>query len=107
MSADKRARTLSIFPSHNFVEMELSLAHEIGHFVGSDKLGSPSDARWQQWGAAANTDNLSVSRYAKNNLDEDFAETYSLYTMSKDTPAHAKYRGLMPERFALLDRLTA
>lgn len=107
MSADKRARTLSIFPSHNFVEMELSLAHEVGHFVGSDKLGPPSDARWQQWGNAATTDNLSVSRYAKNNLDEDFAETYSLYTMSKDTPAHAKYRGLMPERFAMLDRLSA
>ena len=113
MSADKANRTLSLFPARDFSEMELSLAHEVGHFVGHAKLGNPpntkgngGDPRWTRWDAAQRTDNISVSRYAKNNLDEDFAETYSLYTMSKGTPAHAKYRGLMPNRFAVLDALT-
>ena len=107
MDVNKLERTVAIYPASGFAQMELSLAHEVGHIVSNARIGRASTPAWKGWDDAQKADNISVSRYAKNNLDEDFSETYSIYTMTKDTPAHAKYRGLMPSRFAFLDRLLA
>ena len=65
------------------------------------------DAEWAEWEAAMDADGVEPSGYATNSRGEDFSETLKLYMLVRGTPAEAQMRDVMPERFAILDRLLA
>ena len=72
-----------------------------------------------EWNEAIKSDHLFSTHYADNNYEpnahidqngrnnpaEDFAEAYMIYKLVKGTPEEAQMRALMPERFAILDRM--
>jgi len=98
---------VSIFPSENGTPSQESLngglLHEVGHIVEGQDFG---EEEWATWEAAMESDGQSVSGYADNSRDEDFAETYKLYMSVIGTPEEAAAREQYPERFEILDQIT-
>lgn len=79
-----------------------SFIHETGHILS----GQEFDAKdWKKWEAAMRNDGISPSTYARSDRQEDFSETLELYMIVKGTPQEAEIRAIMPERFAILDKL--
>ncbi len=110
MTADEDTRQLTIYPPTSIVTAVQSFTHEVGHFASIDAFGSihaRANTKWDAWTAAASSDGVAVSQYAMKAGHEDFAETFALYMTTKGTDQHAWYRALMPQRFAILDRLGA
>jgi hypothetical protein len=84
-----------------------TLLHETGHVLSMRQFGDDNAAPgWNRWRDAAASDGLRPSQYAKNNLDEDFAESMALYGLVKGTPEEASVRAMLPGRFSVLDELT-
>lgn len=96
---DSKGNPLSL-PSQGVLDG--SLIHETGHILSGQEFG---DKEWKEWEAAMQKDGLSASVYAKNARGEDFSETLELYMRVKGTPQEAEIRAIMPERFAILDKL--
>lgn len=96
---DSNGNTLGL-PSQGV--LDASLIHETGHILSGQDFGNKE---WSQWEAAMQKDGLSPSTYAKNARGEDFSETLELYMRVKGTPQEAEIRAIMPERFAILDKL--
>ncbi len=94
-------------PPQSQATLNASLIHESGHAMSHNEWGpETSDPRWNRWRQASQSDPSSASAYAKKSLDEDFAETLTLYSQVVGTPQEAAVRALMPERFKILDELT-
>lgn len=108
MTADTPNRTINVYPSPSHYQNTLasSFAHEIGHFESQGRWGyNSNDTNWEPWRDAIDADTTGVSRYASQNPQEDFAETYAVYLDVLGTPREAELRALMPERFAILDTI--
>jgi hypothetical protein len=87
--------------------LDSSLIHETGHIL-SEQLWGPwqkEGGGWKGWKAAGEKDGLVPSKYARSSLGEDFSETLAVYQRVRGTPREAELRGMMPERFAILDKL--
>jgi hypothetical protein len=85
-----------------------SLTHESGHTLSIAAWGnSGTDPRWARWDAAMASDGIRASGYAASSRDEDFAEAFVIYQRVRGTPEEAEMRGIMPERFRLIDELLA
>jgi hypothetical protein len=108
MTAGKEG-VVNIYPTSSAQSqtvLENSMVHETGHALSKLKWGDDlNDPRWQPWKDAVAKDGIVPSRYGKNSLNEDFAETLVIYMNVKGTPAEAEMRALMPERFKLIDEL--
>ncbi len=100
---------ISIFPTqHPQSQQALDrlMVHELGHVLSIGQWGDEeTDPRWDAWKRAAASDGLSASTYAKEDPDEDFAESLAIYQAVRGTPHEAELRALFPARFALLDQL--
>ena len=84
--------------------LDVGLRHEAGHLQAWKAYGADfASEGWQGYAAAMAADGLDVSRYGEINLDEDFAETLTLYRGVVGTPAEAEIREVYPNRFAELD----
>ena len=115
---------ISIYPGRASQEvLDGSLIHETGHTLSKQLFGENTDNKtgdffkhlfgkttWSDWKSAMNSDGISPSVYAKQSAatgapDEDFSETLELYMKVKGTPQESEIRAIMPERFALLDKI--
>ncbi|MGO1070655.1 hypothetical protein [Lysobacter sp. CA199] len=99
-------------------DFDFTFMHETAHLVEQPGgfFGVP-----MEWNHAVQKDQLFATHYADNNYvpegsstinpslgtdpAEDFAEAYMTYHLVKGTPDEAQMRALMPERFAILDRM--
>jgi hypothetical protein len=100
---------ISVFPQDESIPQEYvdsSLIHETGHVFSLGTWGTTHDSEgWKRWGAAADNDDSHVSNYARDSIDEDFAETVTLYAEVKGTPEEANARKLYSNRFDIIDEL--
>jgi hypothetical protein len=83
-----------------------SVIHETGHTAslaawGEDHYGK----HWETWRAAIISDGLAPSQYGREDIDDDFAESWALYIPAVGTPREKEVRGLMPARCKLMDSL--
>ncbi|WP_257457752.1 putative zinc-binding metallopeptidase [Archangium lipolyticum] len=103
--------SITVYPSQTKMTQDYldgTMIHETGHTLSMQKWGSQdSDKRWDDWKAAAKSDGLVASGYAKASPGEDFAETLLIYQQAKGTPREAEFRAMMPERFKIIDELLA
>ena len=120
MTADSANGVVSVHPTEGRAPVEhmaSSLVHEAGH-IDSFRRWTPfhsddakhritADPQWTPWKDAMTNDRVAASSYAKNNPAEDFAESYVLYNQVKGTPREAELRNIMPERFRILDAISA
>lgn len=81
-----------------------TLVHETGHAWSMKDWGEKGSAQWQAWKSAGARDGLPPSEYGALNLDEDLAETQTLFLESRGRPEHAAYRAIYPHRFAILEQ---
>lgn len=101
---------VTIYPSSGPMKVPegaSAIIHETGHAWSMAKWGSDERApAWKPWSKAMQDDGLAVSAYGSNNMLEDTAELTALYlgTKGNNPSAHAEYRRLYPNRFALLDQ---
>lgn len=106
-------------------DFDYTFMHESAHLV-KQPVNDPLLARLQGlpagWNEAVAHDRLFSTHYAGDNYTvdpgdpskapsenpgEDFAEAYLIYYAVKGTPDEAQMRLLMPERFAILDKMFA
>lgn len=85
-------------------EMTGILSHEAGHLVGAERFKA-DPALLAKWQAAMKADNHSVSDYATTTLQEDVAETITLYYQVKGTPEEAAMKREFPNRYAAVREL--
>jgi hypothetical protein len=85
------------------------LTHEVGHIASIQPWGEDMQSKgWKNWKAAMASDGVRPSSYAGTNPAEDYAEAYAAYTGTLNDPkAHAAYRKLFPNRFAIIDEMVA
>ena len=118
MSADDGVVT--IYPSKynaDLKRIEKSLMHETGHTVSEAAFGEiATDAGWDVWREAMANDGISVSRYGKSSVEEDYAESWSLWlavaTRARRTPRDAlrtaraaEVAALIPNRVRVMETL--
>lgn len=115
---------ISIYPGRNSQEvLDGSLIHETGHTLSKQLFGENTNGGvgdflkhlfgktvWNDWKNAMKDDGISPSVYAQQSAasgapDEDFSETLELYMKVKGTPQEAEIREILPQRFALLDKI--
>jgi hypothetical protein len=98
---------ITIYPSQGSPQSQTytddTMVHETGHTWSKQQWGedTTSDA-WRPWRDAMASDGVSVSNYATASVDEDVAETITIYNTSKGTPQFAEYQAMVPARFAIL-----
>lgn len=86
-------------------EMHIHLLHEVGHTL-SVRQWQDDPRAWQAWQTATEQDMFSPSAYARNNLREDFAETFRVYVETSQNPEkREEYRQIYPHRFQVLETL--
>ena len=81
-----------------------TLVHETGHAWSMKDWGEKDSAAWQAWKGAGLRDGLPPSQYGAHNLDEDLAETQTLFLESRGRPEYQLYKALYPHRFAILEQ---
>jgi hypothetical protein len=98
---------INIFNTPNWQDqatLDASLLHETGHIASFRAWGdTETDPRWVPWASAVKSDGVVPSRYARNNVHEDFAETLVTYQGALGTLAEPELKALMPERYRLMD----
>jgi hypothetical protein len=104
------AGDINVYPSaqpHHQGTFTDSLVHETGHTASQRRFGvSDRGPGWNAWRAAAASDGLVPSTYARASPQEDFSETLALYQGTRNNPATAaELRRLFPERFRILDSM--
>lgn len=84
--------------------MNSTMIHESAHSWSGKKWGADrAKGGWKLWKAAMVADKISVCDYATASIDEDVAETTTVYASAKGTPKHDEYRAMVPNRFKILD----
>ena len=78
--------------------------HELGHAI-SAKYHTRSYNLWAEWTLAAAKDNLTISTYGTESIDEDFAEAVMIYLESEAGAKAPKMRRDYPHRFKILDKI--
>lgn len=97
---DKDSKEL---PDDNY--MRGTMVHETGHTWSYKTWGKDTTkGKWLDWKAAMDKDELSVSDYATNAIDEDVAETIQVYATTKGSDRFTEYSKMVPNRFAILDK---
>jgi hypothetical protein len=81
-----------------------NMMHEVGHLWSGRAYGVADGVRWSPWRRAVASDRTLPSSYATAAPQEDAAEATALYLSTLGTAEHARYRTLLPARFALLAR---
>jgi hypothetical protein len=93
---------VQVYPSSanaDLKEIETTLLHETGHSISNRILGGQwTDKPWDKWRDAMKADGMSVSRYGKSSVAEDFAESWALWMPVRWTPAATEVRALIPNR---------
>lgn len=85
--------------------MRGSMIHETGHAWSYQKWGQDqTKGSWLTWKTAMDTDGISVSGYAMNDIAEDVAETVRVYGATKGTPKYDEYKAMIPARLAILEK---
>ncbi|GAB7522129.1 hypothetical protein [Paraburkholderia sp. 2C] len=84
--------------------VDSTMLHETGH-LWSESLWKDS-AQKQAWLDAVTNDVHAPSRYAMNNMNEDFAESANMYWSSKGTPCEVEGRKRYPARYAYFDKIS-
>jgi hypothetical protein len=84
--------------------VDSTMLHETGHQVSEALWKDP--AMKQRFEDAISSDGRTPSQYARQNANEDFAESGNMYWSSKGTPCEAEGRKRYPARFAYFDSLT-
>jgi hypothetical protein len=74
--------------------------HEGGHTFSHEYWKDP--AKKKAWEDAMKRDGRSVSYYADNSINEDFAESIEVYNVSRGTPCEVFMNALYPARYAIL-----
>ncbi len=104
------AGVVDIYPSENTASLASqrtvtgTMQHETGHVWSQRTWGTDrTQGRWVDWRAAMQSDRVSVSSYAGEDIQEDVAETVQAYGTTKGAPAHEEYRRMVPARFTILD----
>jgi hypothetical protein len=104
------AGIVNIFPAKNQQPqsiLDASLVHETGHVISQQKWGGSYDGgKWKGWNTAAAKDGIATSKYGRNSPGEDFSESLVLYQRVVGTPLEQEWRGIMPEKFKILDAMT-
>lgn len=92
-------------PLHSDERMQSVMIHETGHAWAFRTWGTDeTKGKWLEWKQAMDKDNTFVSNYAKKSIHEDVAETINVYVSAQGSPLFKKYRQVVPNRFAMLDR---
>jgi hypothetical protein len=94
---------VTYFPSDvpdNQDSLDGTMNHEGGHTFASEYWKDP--AKKKAWEDAMRSDGRSVSHYADNSIDEDFAESVLMYNVSRGTPCEIFANALYPARHAIL-----
>lgn len=105
-----RDGTVTFYPTHtkhSTKAMSETMSHEIGHFISHKMDAGKDGTAWRDWERAIKSDGNVPSKYARNNRDEDFAESYALFDKVRGTQDEAAVRQKMPARFALIEKLIA
>lgn len=90
-------------PSANV--MRGSMIHETGHAWSYQTWGNDTTkGGWATWKAAMDSDKVSVSGYAMNDIAEDVAETVRVYGATKGTPKYDEYKAIIPKRIDILEK---
>lgn len=90
----------STFPQR-FVDS--TMLHETGHLWSETLWSDP--VKKQEWRDAMASDRQAPSKYAQNNMTEDFAESANMYWSSKGTPCETEGRKRYPARYEYFDRI--
>ena len=102
-AGDNNITFYPIEPSRDDAAIEQEVSHETGHLYSQALWKDPATkARWE---AAMVADRWSASQYADASIEEDFAESCTMYSLSKGTPCEATARRIFPSRYAELDCL--
>lgn len=96
---DKDTKAL---PDDNY--MRGTMVHETGHTWSYKTWGQDTaKGKWLDWKAAMDKDKVAVSDYATNSISEDVAETIQVYATTKGSAKFDEYKGMVPNRFGILD----
>ncbi len=101
---------LSVFP-HGLAQSDAVTArnvlHEIGHIWSRKSYGEKVGSGWQPWQSAVAADPAVPSRYGASDPEEDAGDATALYLLTRGSASSARYRALLPRRFAILDAVFA
>lgn len=92
------------FPQPQHV-VDAALIHESAHMWSRRTWGADGSAAWQAWSERMKSDGLHVSKYARNNAAEDFAESVTLYQLVRGSGYETSIRNMFPGRFQSLDQV--
>jgi hypothetical protein len=81
------------------------MLHETGHQM-SEALWHEKPAMKLAYENAIAHDGQAPSRYAEQNINEDFAESANMYWSSKGTPCEAEGRRRYPARYRYFDSIS-
>jgi hypothetical protein len=97
---DKKAKAL---PTQDY--MRGTMVHESGHTWSYKNWGTDTaKGKWLEWKKAMTKDKVSVSDYATKSISEDVAETIQIYVTTQGSKRWEEYKGMVPARFAILER---
>ena len=82
---------------------DVAMVHEGGHLLHESVWGHQGESK--RWKRVFESDEAKPSRYAQENVREDFAESVVLHVMSKGTPLEEGTRRRYPLRYRELDRI--
>lgn len=95
---------VTVYPAagpNSVLGLYATLIHEGAHNFDDNW----SEAQKKAWQDAMDQDVISPSIYARKSAREDFAETASLYYLSKGTDSYNQLKQDYPARFALMEKL--
>ncbi|SAL63246.1 PAAR repeat-containing protein [Caballeronia humi] len=84
--------------------IDSTMLHETGHQM-SEALWHEKPAMKLAYETAIAGDGQAPSRYARQNVNEDFAESANMYWSSKGTPCEAEGRRRYPARYGYFDSI--
>ncbi|WP_082508434.1 PAAR domain-containing protein [Burkholderia sp. Leaf177] len=94
-------KDVSTFPQEY---VDSTMLHETGHLWSQALWSDPTQK--QGWQDAITSDGQPPSRYAQNNMTEDFAESANMYWSSKGTSCEAEGRKRYPARYRYFDKIS-
>jgi hypothetical protein len=100
---------VQVYPSTanaDLKEIETTILHESGHSISNRILGGqPSDTPWDKWRDAMRADGMSLSKYGKSSVNEDFAEAWALWLPVRGKLAETEVLALIPNRVKVMETI--